>query len=166
MGGVPRPICIALVDDYDVVLVGLAHLFDEYRDRIMVAEIDSNQPVVDDVDIVLYDSFAQPEADHDEIEVLISNPRAGKVVVYTWNFHPYLVDSAIQKGASGYLSKALPASELVTALEAIHAGEVVISDQPPLSRSHSALDWPGRAEGSDRPRVRSPRPHHSGNEQR
>jgi DNA-binding NarL/FixJ family response regulator len=146
-GGVPRPICIALVDDYDIVLVGLAHLFDEYRDRIMVAEIDANQPVIDDVEIVLYDSFAQPEADHDEIEILISNPRAHKVVVYTWNFHPHLVDSAIRKGASGYLSKVLPAGKLVTALEAIHAGEVVISDQPPRSRLHPALDWPGRVEG-------------------
>ena len=29
---------------------------------------------MDDVDIVLYDSFAQPEADHDEIEVLVAQP--------------------------------------------------------------------------------------------
>ena len=142
-----RPICIALVDDYDVVLVGLAHLFDEYRDRIVVAEIDVNKPVIDDVDIALYDTFAQPEADHDEIEVLVSNPRVRRVAVYTWNFHPHLVDSAIGKGASGYLSKMLPASKLVTALEAIHAGDVVISDPPPRSRSHPGLDWPGRAEG-------------------
>ena len=142
-----RPICIALVDDYDVVLIGLAHLFDRYRDRIVVAEIDANQPVLDDVDIVLYDSFAQPEADHDEIDVLIRSPRDHKVVVYTWNFHPLLIESAMQKGASGYLSKMLPAHDLVDALEAIHQGEVVISEAPRRTRSHPALDWPGRAEG-------------------
>jgi DNA-binding NarL/FixJ family response regulator len=142
-----NPITVALVDDYDVVLIGLAHMFDQYGDRIVVAEIDANASVTDTVDIVLYDSFAQPEADHEEIEVLVDNPRAGKVVVYTWNFHPDLVDSATRKGASGYLSKTLPARDLVAALEAIHAGEVVISPDPGKSRPEVGLDWPGRTEG-------------------
>jgi DNA-binding NarL/FixJ family response regulator len=143
----PPPICIALVNDYDVVVVGLAHLFDAYRDRIVVAELDTNKAVVDDVDIVLYDSFAQPEADHDDIEVLIRNPHARRVVVYTWNFHPQLIETAMAKGASGYLSKMLPVHDLVDALEAIHTGEIVISDPPPRSRSHPGRDWPGRVEG-------------------
>jgi DNA-binding NarL/FixJ family response regulator len=96
----------------------------------VVAEIDANRPVTDHVDIVLYDSFAQPEADHDEIRVLVDNPHARRVVVYTWNFHPDLIKSAIRKGASGYLSKTLPARDLVTALEAIHTGDTVISPPP------------------------------------
>jgi hypothetical protein len=40
------------------------------RDGVVVAEIDSNKGVTDDVDIVLYDSFAQSESDHEEIAVL------------------------------------------------------------------------------------------------
>ena len=143
----PMAISVALVDDYDVVLIGVAHMFDRYRDRVVVAEIDANAPVDDLVDIVLYDSFAQPEADHDEIAVLVQNPRARRVVVYTWNFHPDLIESARAKGASGYLSKTLPARELVNALEAVHAGEEVISDPPTRARSAPGLDWPGRGEG-------------------
>src|SRR4051794_27160490 len=142
---------VALVDDYDVVVVGLAHLFDQYRDRIVVAELDTNEPVVDDVDVVLYDSFAQPEADHDDIGVLVGNPHARHVAVYTWNFHPFLVESALLKGAHGYLSKTLPGRDLVAAVESIAAGDVVISDPPPRSRPAAGLDWPGRTEGlSDR----------------
>src|SRR4051794_39040530 len=138
---------VALVDDYDVVVIGLAHLFDAYRDQIVVAELDTNEPVKDEVDVVLYDSFAQPEADHDDIAVLIDSPRARHVVVYTWNFHPALVESAMSKGASGYLSKTLPAQELVTAIEAIAAGDLVVSEAPPRSRPAAGLDWPGRSEG-------------------
>jgi DNA-binding NarL/FixJ family response regulator len=146
-----RPITVALVDDYDVVVLGVAKMLDRYRDRVVVAELDSSMPVVDTVDIVLYDSFAQPESDHEEIAVLIANPRAHRVVVYTWNFHPDLVASARKQGAHGYLSKTLPARELVAALEAVHAGETVISDVPPRTRSAPGLDWPGRGEGlSDR----------------
>jgi DNA-binding NarL/FixJ family response regulator len=146
-----RPITVALVDDYDVVVMGVANMLDRYRDRVVIAELDSTMPVVDAVDIVLYDSFAQPESDHEEIAALVANPRAGRVVVYTWNFHPDLIASAQQHGAHGYLSKTLPARDLVAALEAVHAGETVISDAPPRPRSAVGLDWPGRGEGlSDR----------------
>ena len=145
------PITVALVDDYDVVLLGIAQMLDPYRDRVTVAEIDTNKPLKQDVDVVLYDSFAQPESDQQEISVLVDNPRARKVVVYTWNFDPDLIAGARRQGAHGYLSKTLPARELVLALEAVHAGEVVVSAPPNRSRTTSALSWPGRAEGlSDR----------------
>ena len=141
------PITVALVDDYDVVLMGVAKIIDRYRDRVIVAEIDTNEPLDDAVDIVLYDAFAQPESDHDDIAVLIDNPRARHVVVYTWNFHPELVESARKQGVHGYLSKALPARELIAALEAVHAGEIVVSDPPGRSGAVNGLDWPGRSEG-------------------
>jgi DNA-binding NarL/FixJ family response regulator len=141
------PVVVALIDDYDVVVIGVAHLFDGYRDRIVVAELDTNEPLTDTVDVALYDSFAQPEADHEDIAVLVENPHARHVVVFTWNFHPALIESAIAKGASGYLSKKLPAQELVTAIEAIAHGKTVISDPPLRSRSAAGLDWPGRTEG-------------------
>jgi DNA-binding NarL/FixJ family response regulator len=146
-----RPITVALVDDYDVVVMGVANMFDRYRDRVVVAELDATMDVKDPVDIVLYDSFAQPESDHHEIGVLVDNPCAHRVVVYTWNFHPDLIASAQQRGAHGYLSKTLPARELVAALEAVHAGEMIVSDAPVRARSAVGLDWPGRGEGlSDR----------------
>ena len=145
------PITVALVDDYDVVVIGVANMLERYRDRVVIAELDSTMPVSDTVDIVLYDSFAQPESDHEEIATLVANPCAHRVVVYTWNFHPDLVASAQQQGAHGYISKTLPARELVAALEAVHAGEEVVSDVPPRARSAAGLDWPGRGEGlSDR----------------
>ena len=141
------PITVALVDDYDVVLKGLAHFFDDYRDRVIVAEIDANADVSETVDVVLYDSFAQPETDESQIAELVANPRARRVVVYTWNLQPELVASARDLGVHGYLSKTLTASQLVTAIEAIHAGEVVISEHRGRAASAPGLDWPGRLEG-------------------
>ena len=141
------PVRVALIDDYDVVLVGVAHMLDPYRDRVLIVEIDATTDLHDVADIALYDSFAQPESDHEEIRILVDSPRAHRVVVYTWNFHPDLVESARAQGAHGYLSKTLPARELVAALEAIHAGAEVVSEPPPRSRSAPGLDWPGRGEG-------------------
>ncbi len=42
-------ITLALVDDYDVVLIGVTNMFDQ----VVVAELDSNTAVDDAVDIIL-----------------------------------------------------------------------------------------------------------------
>jgi DNA-binding NarL/FixJ family response regulator len=146
-GAANRPISVALVDDYDVVLAGLAHMFDDHRDRVVVAELDANTTLHDAIDVVLYDSFAQPESDHVEVAELIRSPKARRVVIYTWNFQPHLIAAAIREGVRGYLSKALPARDLVAAIQRIHRGEVVVSEPPGRVASAPGLDWPGRREG-------------------
>ena len=142
-----EPIRIALVNDYDVVVAGVARMLDRYAERVFVAELDTNKGVEDEVDVVLYDNFAQPEADRDEVDTLVANPRAARVAIYTWNFHPELVQTARARGVHGYLSKALPARDLVTAIERVHAGEVVVSEAPTRTRVAPGLEWPGRREG-------------------
>lgn len=137
---------LALVDDYDVVLYGLKHMLDPFRERVEVVDIAANEPVDVSVDVALFDTFAQPEADQGDIDVLIRNPRARKVVVYTWCFEPHVIETALAKGVDGYLSKTLRASELVEALEAIHVGERVVSPKP-RPQHHLGKDWPGRSEG-------------------
>jgi DNA-binding NarL/FixJ family response regulator len=137
---------LAIVDDYEVVVAGVARMFAAYNDRVAVVELDANQPVIAEVDIALYDTFAQPEADLDSLDVLLANRNAHKVVVYTWAFHPKVVETAIAKGVAGYLSKQLPAADLVDALERIHDGEVVVDDRR-TARTIVAGDWPGREEG-------------------
>ena len=138
---------VALVNDYDVVVLGLARILERYTDRLVIVEIDTNQAVVDRADIVMYDAFAQPESDRGEISELVANPQVGQVIVYTWNLHAELVQRAREQGARGYLSKALPARELVAAIEAVHAGEVVISEPERRVRAVNGSDWPGRSEG-------------------
>ena len=101
------PVLVALVDDYDVVVIGVANMLEPYRDRVVVAELDTNHAVEDDVDVALYDTFAQPESDQAEVKALVDNPHAERVAVYTWNFHEDLIREARRLGASGYLSKAL-----------------------------------------------------------
>ena len=101
---VSTPVTIALVNDYDIVVMGIAHILQQYRDRVVIAELDTNVAVSDMVDIVLYDCFAQPESDHDEISVLVRNPRARRVAVYTWNFSSDVIESA-QAGRPRVLSR-------------------------------------------------------------
>ena len=65
--------------------------------------------------------------------------------MYMWNFHPHLIDAARDLGVDGYLSKTLPARDLVTALEAVHAGETVVSAPPARDRPHPGWTGPDAA---------------------
>lgn len=137
---------VALVDDYELVLAGVAQMFEHYRDRIEVVEIDVDASVTSDVDVALYDTFAQGEADGPDLEVLLRNPHATYVVVYSWAVDQSLIDEALRRGAAGYISKASTAAELVDALERVDAGETVVL-RPRARGPVVGLDWPGRTEG-------------------
>ena len=47
------PVTIALVNDYDVVVIGIAHMLQQYQERVVIAELDTNQAVSDLVDTLL-----------------------------------------------------------------------------------------------------------------
>ncbi len=121
------PLRICLHNDYEVVVRGLQSMLAPYGDRVRVVELDSQMPVSRDVEVTLYDTFGKAQVDGEDIDVMLSNDHAGKVVIYTWNMHPVLVDQAIAKGCRGYLDKGVSGEDLVHALERIEAGDVVVS---------------------------------------
>ncbi len=140
------PIRVALVNDYEVVVAGLLHMFANYSDRVEVVKLVANREVRERVDIALYDSFGQTSSESLAIEHVLRNPLVRRTVIYTWNFQLARIEHATQVGASGYLSKTLPARELVDALEQVHAGKLVISPAP-KSATPTGGNWPGREEG-------------------
>lgn len=146
MDGSTRPIRLAIVDDYDVVVAGVARMFEDHADRVVVADLAADEPVTVEVDVALFDTFAQAEADAPDLDVVLANPLARRVAVYTWVFDDALIDTALAKGVRGYLSKTLPAEQLVDAIERIHDGELVVSP-PPRPDATVTPDWPGRDEG-------------------
>ena len=140
------PIRVAIVNDYEVVVHGIASMLRSHTHRIEVTELNASSAVNGSVDIALFDTFTQSRDDGTGVVNLLENPSVDKVVVYTWSTDRALRESSLRLGVSGYLSKRLSASELVTSLEKVQGGEVVVSDEParlPLIGG----DWPGREEG-------------------
>ncbi len=120
-----------------------AFLADE---RIDVVETGATMPVITDVDIVLYDTFGQIQGDGIDLEDFVRDSGA-KVVIYSWNLQPDLIQRAIEGGASGYLSKVLSGPEILDTLERIMKGETVILVGNNETSVEGAGDWPGRAAG-------------------
>src|SRR5687767_13089060 len=111
-------ITLAIIDDYEVVIRGLAGMLRSHSDDLEIVELDARVEVDEPVDIALYDTFAQTQGDGTDVAHLVTNPSVRRVVVYTWNTDPRLVELSLQHGVAGYLSKALPTDELVKALKA------------------------------------------------
>ncbi|ABL80870.1 MULTISPECIES: response regulator transcription factor [unclassified Nocardioides] len=141
------PIRVAIVNDYEIVIAGVAAMLAPHHDRVAVVELDSGLPVISDVDVILYDTFGQVQGDAVDLEDLLAGD-AVPVAIFSWNLQPDLVQRALERGAAGYLSKALNAGEIVAAIEAIHRGETVA---PPPSAETADREvtgeWPGRDVG-------------------
>jgi DNA-binding NarL/FixJ family response regulator len=135
------PIRIAIVDDYDVVVQGLARMFEPLRDRIEVVEVSTNRPGVERVDVALIDSFAQTR----DVNDILGEANAMRYVFYSWSLEPELIETWARFGVVGFLDKRLTAEQLADALERIHRGESgVISANYPPSAEVDRGDWPGR----------------------
>jgi two-component system, NarL family, response regulator LiaR len=137
---------LAIVNDYEVVVRGLASMLRSYSDRIEVVELDASSEPTRFVDIALFDTFAQSFRDRERIARLVKDPRVRKVVVYTWTADDPSIASRRAPGIAAYVSKRLAAADLVAALERIHADEPVLLQDS----GHGPLvggDWPGREEG-------------------
>ena len=139
-----RPIRLAIVNDYGVVVAGVAHLLEPFRDRIHVTELDVNMPVVAEVDIALYDTFARTEPGVAELQRLVNNASVHRVIVFTWSFAQEQVDRAFEVGADGYLSKTASAEQIVDAVERTVAGDRIVIPAQGRSLSNPDLDWPGK----------------------
>jgi len=140
-----RPLRLAIVDDYAVVVAGVASFLK--AERIDVVETGATEPVISDVDIVLYDTFGQIQGTGIDLEDFVRDSGGAKVVIYSWNLNPELVEQALAGGASGYLSKVLTGPAVVDALERIMTGETVILAGDFGTSVGGAGDWPGREEG-------------------
>ncbi len=139
------PIRLAIVDDYAVVVAGVASFL--AGERIDVVETGASQSVISDVDIVLYDTFAQVEGSGIDLEDFVRDSGGAKVVVYSWNLKPQMIKEAIASGARGYLSKVLTGPQIVAALERVMNGQIVILPGENETSADGAGDWPGRAAG-------------------
>jgi NarL family two-component system response regulator LiaR len=143
MPSTPRPPRVAIVNDFEMVVTGLAAMLAPYDDRIRVVELDSRLPTVADVDLVLFDAFGSVPGDGLDISDLV-RPDGPKVVVFTWASDPKSVARAQELGAAAHVSKTLSPKALVQALEDIHAG---LTPEPQPQLDLSSDGWPGQEHG-------------------
>lgn len=134
---------VALFNDYEIALLGLAALLADRSDEVEVIELATSRHATESVDIILFDTFGRLPHDEKLREVVAANQ--AQVIVYTWASHPaaaFAVD-----GAAACIHKGADADQLVEANLAVHEGRAVRSDLRTTAGADEMPAWPGQDHG-------------------
>jgi DNA-binding NarL/FixJ family response regulator len=143
------PIRLTLANDFQIVVAGLAALLASFRDRIEIVDwvLVDEKPPERPVDVLLFDTYGRFALGLSDVEALVAHPLIHKVVIYSWETSPQLVERALNMGVAGFASKSLETADLVDVLVRVAKGERVVAARMPGHPVRSLSDWPGRAQG-------------------
>ncbi|TVR27841.1 MAG: DNA-binding response regulator [Ilumatobacter sp.] len=122
-GSPGAPLSIALVNDYEIIIHGLAAMLAPYSDRLEVVELEVGGEPNRPADVALFDTFAGRKHALTRSAAMIDDGLVEHVVLYTWDASADFLSEAARIGVSGVLLKSETASELVTSIERIADGE-------------------------------------------
>jgi DNA-binding NarL/FixJ family response regulator len=140
-----RSVRIAVANDYDLVVAGVASLLSRFSPGLEVTElVVGRDGLSQPVDVVLFDTYGRAEMGLERVRQLQRMPKVGKVAVYTLSWDTDLVRAALDNGADAVLSKTLPASQLAADLAKVARGEAVVDPGTGRQVRSAERVWPGR----------------------
>jgi two-component system response regulator DevR len=122
---------ILLVDDHEVVRVGLKALLDKHPDFDVIAEAASAREAIEKTkankpDVVVMDIRLKGGSGIEACQEITEKYPETKVIMLTSYAEDEMLFSAIRAGASGYVLKQIGSEDLIHAIEAIGRGEALL----------------------------------------
>ena len=122
---------ILLVDDHEVVRLGLKSLLERHPQFEVIGEAGSAREALEQVaavkpDVVLMDIRLPGTSGIEACEEIVNRFPATTVIMLTSYAEDEMLFSAIRAGASGYILKQIGSEDLVKALEAVGRGEALL----------------------------------------
>jgi two-component system response regulator DevR len=122
---------ILLVDDHEVVRLGLKSLLERYPQFEVVGEAASGREAVEQTgllrpDVVVMDIRLPGTSGIEACEEIVTRYPGTRVIMLTSYAEDEMLFSAIRAGASGYILKQIGAEDLVRALESVGRGEALL----------------------------------------
>ena len=121
---------VAILNDYEVVVRGLAAMLAPFAHRVCVVELDAGGNPTTPADVALFDTFAGRRHTLARAADMVRNGSATHVVLYTWDAAPEFIKAAQEIGVSGIVLKSRSAEMLVDSIERIVSGERIGFDGP------------------------------------
>jgi len=122
---------ILLVDDHEVVRIGLKSLLERHPQFTVVGEAGSAREALEQVanlkpEVVIMDIRLPGTSGIEACEEIVTKFPSTKVIMLTSYAEDEMLFSAIRAGASGYILKQIGSDDLVKALEAVSRGEALL----------------------------------------
>ena len=140
-----RPVRVAVANDFDLVVAGVAALLARFAPGLQVTELMvGRDELTEPVDVVLFATYGRAEMGLDRVRHLRSLPNVGRVAVYTLSWDDDLVRAALRSGADAVLSKTLSASRLAADLTLVAEGQSLVDQGTGRPARNPARLWAGR----------------------
>ncbi len=128
------PVRILLVDDHEVVRIGLRQLVDSHSDLRVCGEattVAEARAAIDVLkpDVVLLDLTLGEESGFDLLRAFDTLSYTPRVLVLSMFDESLYADDALALGARGYTMKDVPPEDLIRAIRTIAGGAVYLSDR-------------------------------------
>jgi len=120
-----RVVTVAIINDYEVVVRGVAAMLAPYEHRVRVIELAVGGGPSSPADVALFDTFAGRRHTLSRAADMVRNGAARHVVLYTWDAAPAFIRAAQEVGVSGVILKTRSADMLVDGIERVVMGERV-----------------------------------------
>ncbi len=122
---------VMLVDDHEMVRMGLKTALELEDDLEVVAEADCGETALQvlsdtSVDVILMDVMMEGMGGIATCREVKENPAAPKVLMLTSSSDEKAVLSSMLAGANGYLLKNVRREEILRCVRAVHAGERIL----------------------------------------
>lgn len=122
---------IILVDDHEIVRLGLKSLLERHPQFDVVGEASSAREALDLVaslrpDVVVMDIRLPGTSGIEACEQIVNEHPNTKVIMLTSYAEDEMLFSAIRAGASGYILKQIGSDDLVKAIESVGRGEALL----------------------------------------
>lgn len=134
-----RVVTVGILNDYEVVVRGVAAMLAPYEHRVRVVELDAGGQPTTPADVALFDTFAGRRHTLSRAAEMVRDGAARHVVLYTWDAAPPFVRAAQDLGVSGVILKTRSADMLVDGIERVVAGERVGFDTDASGRPASRV---------------------------
>jgi DNA-binding NarL/FixJ family response regulator len=122
---------IILVDDHELVRIGLKSLLERHPQFDVVGEAGSAREALEQVeslkpDVVVMDIRLPGTSGIDACEQIVNQHPETKVLMLTSYAEDEMLFSAIRAGASGYVLKQIGSEDLIKAIESVGRGEALL----------------------------------------
>ena len=122
---------IVLVDDHELVRIGLKSLLERHPQFDVVGEAGSAREALEQVeslkpDVVVMDIRLPGTSGIDACEQIVNQNPETKVLMLTSYAEDEMLFSAIRAGASGYVLKQIGSEDLIKAIESVGRGEALL----------------------------------------
>jgi len=125
---------VFIIDDHPLVREGLKRALDGRGNIKIAGDFDSGRAGIDAIpkekpDVIILDVTMPDMSGIEAIKIIKKNSPATKVIALTMHDSKDIILEMIRLGASGYVLKDSPLTELQTAIDAVHNGQSYYSSK-------------------------------------